>query len=531
MKALLMHRDRDFELATSLPAQAPQLIQDLGLEVLLNAMAAGDPFLLEIARLAVLGSLGDVAAIRYRQAILRDCLGNPAVVRGMYELVVETIEAKKKHYWGFSTRRPDSILYRSVELLRLLVNLLRQLRRIAEAHGSVFRSEGFRTLFAMLSRELDDRYLAAVEGHIEQLKFRRGPLISARLAPGMAGTDLVLRRPNPDDRFWIQRLLGPRGKSYTFHVHERDEAGGRIVGELKERGLSLVANAAGQAVDHIVSFMDMLRIELAFYIGCLNLHDGLAATGMPICFPDPVPGCERRHSAAGIYDPCLALVGGRAVIGNDLAADRKDLFIITGANQGGKTTWLRGIGLAQLMMQCGLFVAARSFSANLCSGLFVHFRREEDAGMRFGKFEEELQRISTIVDGLATDGMVLFNESLQSTNEREGSEIGRQIVAALLASRIKVFFVTHMYDLAQGLHAKRLPNAIYLRAERRPDGTRSFRILPGAPLATSYAKDVYDEIFGLAEGDRSSAGDADTAALTGQLYLTTSTADEHHNPG
>jgi hypothetical protein len=296
---------------------------------------------------------------------------------------------------------------------------------------------------------------AAVEEHIERLKFRRGPLISARLAPGMAGTDLVLRRPNHDDRFWIQRLLGPRGKSYSFHVHERDEAGGRILAELRERGLSPVANAAGQAVDHIVSFMDMLRVELGFYIGCLNLHERLAAKGVPICFPDPVPGAERRHSSSGLYDPSLALVGGCVVIGNDLAADGKDLFVITGANQGGKTTWLRAIGLAQLMMQCGLFVAARSFSANLCSGLFVHFRREEDAGMRFGKFEEELQRISAIVDGLAADGLVLFNESLQSTNEREGSEIGRQIVEALLASRIKVFFVTHMYDLAGGSHIRR----------------------------------------------------------------------------
>jgi DNA mismatch repair ATPase MutS len=523
VKAFLMYRDRDFERATSLPTQAPELIQDLGLTGLLNAMAAGDPFLLEVARIAVLGSLGDVAAIRYRQAILRDCLANSAIVRSMYDLVVETAEAKKKHYWGFSTRRPDSILYRSVELLRLLVAALRRLRRTAEAHGPDFSSDGFGALFAMLRRELDDDYLVAVEEHIERLKFRRGPLISARLAPGMAGADLALRRPNDDDRFWVQRLLGPRHKSYTFHIHERDEAGGRIVGELKERGLSPVANAAGQAVDHIVSFMDMLQIELAFYIGCLNLHDALATRGVPICFPEPVPGSGRRHSATGLYDPCLALVGARAVIGNDLAADGKDLFIITGANQGGKTTWLRAIGLAQLMMECGLFVGAYSFAANLCSGLFVHFRREEDAGMRVGKFEEELQRISAIVDGLSVNGMVLFNESLQSTNEREGSEIGRQIVEALLASRVKVFFVTHMYDLAGGLHARRLPNAICLRAERRADGTRSFRILPGAPLATSYAKDVYDEIFG--SGDRPLRDHADAPPYGEQVYLTTSTAD------
>jgi DNA mismatch repair ATPase MutS len=64
--------------------------------------------------------------------------------------------------------------------------------------------------------------------------------------------------------------------------------------------------------------------------------------------------------------------------------------------------------------------------------------------MQRGKLEEELQRVSDIADHLSPDCMTLFNESFQSTNEREGSEIGRQILRALLESRVKVFFVTHM---------------------------------------------------------------------------------------
>ncbi|HEY1258281.1 MAG TPA: hypothetical protein VH397_07145 [Xanthobacteraceae bacterium] len=312
MKAFLMHRDRDFDAAAALPTQASELTQDLGLTVLFNTMAARDPFLLEIAKVGIFGSLQDVAAIRYRQAVLRDCLANPTIVRGMYALVVETIEKEKTHYWGLSSRNPGSILYRSTELLKLFVDALRRLRRIAEEHGASFQSEGFVTLFAMLRRELDESYLATVEEHVERLKFRHGPLISARLAPGIAGQDLVLRKPNRDDRFWFQRLLGPRRHSYSFRLHERDEAGGRILGEIKDRGLSLVANAAGQAVDHIVSFMRMLRVELAFYVAGLNLHDRLTAAGGPICFPEPCPAGERRHRARGLYDACLALVSGAA---------------------------------------------------------------------------------------------------------------------------------------------------------------------------------------------------------------------------
>jgi DNA mismatch repair ATPase MutS len=92
--------------------------------------------------------------------------------------------------------------------------------------------------------------------------------------------------------------------------------------------------------------------------------------------------------------------------------------------------------------------------------------------------------------------MVLFNESFAATNEREGSEIARQITNALVDNRVKVFFVTHLYDFAYSLYAKRLPNAMFLRAERRPDGMRTFRVIEAEPLQTSYGKDLYDGVFG-----------------------------------
>ncbi len=71
------------------------------------------------------------------------------------------------------------------------------------------------------------------------------------------------------------------------------------------------------------------------------------------------------------------------------------LVMITGANQGGKSTFLRSIGLAQLMMQCGMFVPAESLSSNVCDGIFINFKREEDATMKCGKLDEELSRMST----------------------------------------------------------------------------------------------------------------------------------------
>ena len=103
--------------------------------------------------------------------------------------------------------------------------------------------------------------------------------------------------------------------------------------------------------------------------------------------------------------------------------------------------------------------------------------------------------MSSIVDSLSADCMVLFNESFAATNEREGSEIARQIVTALLEKRIKVFFVTHQYEFAHRMHDSGLTTAIFLRAERQPDGTRTFKLVQGEPLEANYGEDLYKAVF------------------------------------
>ncbi|MBN1640289.1 MAG: DNA mismatch repair protein MutS [Anaerolineae bacterium] len=499
MRILLMYRDRDFDLWHGLPWNEEALIQDLELDTLFRAMALGDNLLYQVAKTAILCGSTDVDTIRYRQDILRDCLANPAIVRDMYRIAIESIERKKKRWLGIFSRSPSGILYSSAEMLQMFLSLLRQLRQIADEHASTFQSEGWTAFLRMIQTELDDEYFAAVERHLEALKFRDGILLSVGLGPGNEGAGYILGNPQ-NGKNWIQRVLMPGSSVYSFRIHRRDDHGARALGELKDRGLDTVANALAQSADHIDSFFQLLRTELAFYVSCLNLSEQLAELRAPICFPMPVPSDERSHSFRGLYDPCLALTVKRKVVGNDVSADNKDLVVITGANQGGKSTFLRSIGLAQLMTQCGMFAPAESLCTNICEGLFTHYRRREDAAMESGKLDEELGRMSDIVDRITPNSTVLFNESFAATNEREGSEIARQIVSALLDKHIKVFFVTHQYELARSYCQQDMDNAIFLRAERRSDGTRTFRLIQGGPLQTSYGRDLYKKIFGAGHG-------------------------------
>lgn len=518
MKAFLMFRDRDFDprqllarrerelrprspdkaldLRQILPWNADALVQDLGLDVLFAAMAQGDRYLFEVAMVALLSGVDDQSTILYRQAVFRDCLNNAEVVRSIYRIAMDAIEGERKNYWSVFGRYPGGILHRAVDVLRMFVGELKRLRRAVDQHADKFESEGFSRLFAMLKQELNDDYFASIEDHLRRLTFRGGVLISATLGKANKGVDLVLRKPNEDDRPWITRLIGPKAPSYTFHLHPRDENGARALSELSDRGVNLVANALAQSTDHILSFFQMLRTELAFYIGCVNLHARLAELGGPMCLPAPAGPGERRLSFSGLYDVCLALSMGRRIVGNDLKADGKSLFVITGANTGGKSTFLRSIGLAHLMMQAGMLTPAESFCGEVCAGVVTHFKREEDAAMESGKWDEELGRMSEIVDHVRPNAMLLFNESFASTNEREGSEIAGQIVRALLDRGVKVFFVTHLYHFASTMVARNWPGATSLRAERRPDGTRPFKLIEGEPLQTSYGEDLYRSVFG-----------------------------------
>jgi len=503
MKVHLLHEDQDFDFQADLPAGHHELVQDLELTTLLAAMANGDKFLAGVCEKVLLGCLRDPEAIRYRQRILADCQAQPGVIREMYDIATGALE-DKRHLWatyGGSYQGPSSNLSGAVLHLESYVARLRQLRAIAGEHAEKFRSEGLRKLFATLLRELDDEYFAEVGYHLKQLRFRSGVLISAGLGPDNSGINLVLRAPGDGRRRWAERLgIGPR-TSYAFTLPPRDEAGANILSDLTGRGINLIANAAAQSADHIGSYFTMLRAELGFYVGCLNLADRLAVKDAPTTVPDPAKPSSLAFSCADLRDACLELQSREPVTGNDVVADGKPMVIITGANSGGKSTFLRSVGVAQLMMQCGLFVTAASYQADVAHGIFTHFIRAEDPGMTSGRLDDELRRMSAIADNIGPHCLVLFNESFAGTNEREGSEIGYQVARALLDAQVRVFFVTHRFEFAERFGRQHPGSALFLRAERGPGGRRNYKLAATEPLPTSYGEDLYYQLGGWLEED------------------------------
>jgi DNA mismatch repair ATPase MutS len=496
MKVRLMHPDRPFDAEAELPVNVGDLAVDLGLDPLLNTMAAGDRFLWETARAALFQPVTDTEVIRHRQEVLADCLAHRDIIDRLYALAVEAVEVEKGVWIGWNATSPSRRLSRSRQVMVGYVKLMRQLRAAAEEYAGAFTSRGLNALFESARKELDDDYLDTVNEYLARLQFYTGTIETARLGTANVGAGYVLRTPERAKPRLRDMFAWDWGSSrYTVTVPDRDMAGTEQLVEMREHGFARAAEALGQSADHVKEFFFGLRRELGFYLGCANLAQVLEGAGQPMCVPDPRPVDVPGLAACGLYDPLLVIHGERHPVGNEIEASGTALVVISGANQGGKSTFLRALGCAQLMMQAGMFVAAQSFTGATATGVHTHFKREEDETMVMGKFDEELFRMSRIVDRVEAGALLLCNESLSSTNEREAAIVGGDIVEGLLNSGVRVHLVTHMYAFGHRL-ASEIPGAACLRANRLDDGRRTFEMVPGEPAPTSYAEDLYREVFG-----------------------------------
>ena len=473
-----------------------ELHEDLELDTLLDAMAAGDPLVRDACRAVLRAGCTDPEEIRYRQQVLADCLARPADVRRLYALADAAVTGEQRLFQAFFSERPETLLVRAIQVLELFLESLRDLRRLTAELSGNFSSEGLRTLVATVDAELDDDYFAEIAAHLKELRFPAGLLISAGVGVSGEAARLVIRRPDPGRRTLFSRVALAK-PWYGTTVDQTDQREAQALTALRDAALHQVAVAASGSADHVLAFFRDLRTELAFYIGAVNLHATLTAIGAPTCVPEVDPVGARSLDARGLYDVCLCLRLQRPVVANDVAAGGADLVMVTGANRGGKSTFLRSVGLAQLMAGAGMFVPAERLRTPARTGVFSHFTREEDVSMSSGKLDEELVRLSAVADRIRPGALLLCNESFQSTNEREASEIARQVVRAMTDSGVAVVFVTHLYDLASSLYRDAAADgaAVFLRAEHADDGRRTFRVLPGAPMPTGFATELYDRVF------------------------------------
>lgn len=499
MKVHLMFEDKDFDYDKEISETNSLLMSDLGFENIITTMSNGDELIKSVCTLVLANPLNDIKQIEYRQKIQKDIIANSNIIFDLFNICKETGEEVRYSRYSLTSERVSSIFSSAVGLIIIYIKRFGEIRKIVDKNIKKFNSDGIIKLFNMLQEKFSDSFISQVQRFLSNMNEVEGTLISAKFGSFLQGCSFVYRKEKNEK-------LNPRMKfapSYT--LPERDNLSAEDLNFRKAKALNETANVLAKVAESFENFFISLKNEIAFYVGCINLYNKLNNIKMPVCIPEffsesPSPdevnsssisGCNR--SWVGLYDISLALIKNEKIVGNDNNIICKQLCIITGANQGGKTTFLKSIGQAQLMAQCGMLVGAESFKAPIKNNIFTHFKKEEDSNMNSGKLDEEMSRMDKIVSVIKKGDMLLSNESFSSTNEREGSEIFIQITKALVENNVEIFSVTHMCEYATAF----LNNSYvdFLKAEHTEDGNLTFKIKPGAPSLTAFGDEIYKSIF------------------------------------
>jgi DNA mismatch repair protein MutS len=191
--------------------------------------------------------------------------------------------------------------------------------------------------------------------------------------------------------------------------------------------------------------------EVQFYAAYLAFIGPMKKAGLEFCYPDVSAG-SKRISVHGCFDLALAAklrFKAAAVVRNDFyLAGGERIFVVTGPNQGGKTTFARTFGQLHHLASLGYPVPAREATLFLPDRVFTHFEREEDLATLRGKFEDELVRIRDVLDQATGNSVVVMNESFASTTLRDAARVGERVLDRMTRLGLLGVYVTFVDELA-----------------------------------------------------------------------------------
>lgn len=514
MKAYLLYPDKDY-----IKGDSKEEYSDLWYNTIVNHLCGYDKYIKSIYLDTKNLMTTDIDVIKYRQEILKDFIRGKDIVVNLYQFINELLTEFYNERFELETKHMTASYDATIRISRRLTMALENMNRYYTKYYDRFKSVGFKSYMDRFLSQITIDYIKELNYMFDRLRFPKGYYVTASLNDRLEISNLSVY-DSVDSMKEEKKKLTPNGvqlrnnismlPTYSVEVkedkkwkraHQIENPEALATAELDyihftDEALFSFAPNVCNLVNDIVEYLKKSREEMAFYIGAINLYDKLMAKGMPICTPKPYPNSNKVFKCDGLYDVALALQSDDKVVGNTLDSGSKDIFYITGANQGGKTTFLRSYGQAIIMMQLGLFVSGKSFESNTFNDIFTHFNKEEDKTMESGKLDEELSRLDSIISKIKRGSLMLFNESFQSTSEREGSAIAYDVIRALHEKGISIVSVSHMYYLYTLLDSSFGDKEIYyLRATRDDSGTRSYKLVADKPLKTSFAMDLYKEIF------------------------------------
>jgi DNA mismatch repair protein MutS len=524
---------------------SPETIADLDVAPVVQALRGHELRRERFVTSVLTESPMDPDVITYRAQVVANLLDDPGLRRRLADVLPQLSRLARepeRPMFGFEWT-VGQIVQRLGEL-ELYVDAATSLDEALEA--SALRAPALHALgtsvHALVSSpefEALRAELPALRAHLDEVQsITIGVNLSSDLRPESAAILSIDSKKIEGRGGLLERLLGHeaarrgitqlRGRSGTslralFPPMQVDAQGRHndLVQDLR-RLLERVMAPVGEVIEryvwvHTRAVAD-LESELSFLLNAVALIERLRAAGLPMCRPEIRPIAERVSYLEEGYNVSLALrmmqaaatprestTGG--IVTNPMTFDEEHgrVWVLTGPNRGGKTTYARAVGLAHLLFQAGLYVPACTARMSPVDAIYTHFPSVEGARLGEGRLDEEAVRLAEIFRQATPHSLILLNEVLSGTSTLEALGLAYDAVRGLRLLGARAIYVTHLHELATrvdeinattgsgGTVGSLVAGVEDERGSGEGGHRRTFRICPGRPHGLSYASEIAEQ--------------------------------------
>ena len=397
------------------------------------------------------------------------------------------------------------------------------------------RSEGVKKLFAFFEEHYGDKHYISLKGEIEKLKKALYDRIRSvtvainldeRLVPVSAGIIELSKerydiKPSLVDRilyhgakFNDKAVVKNLRKKYNDCEVSDDKLINTVdktlfdeLSDLTDTFVKMIDKVLAEYQKAGIADMRYIDYQLEYYMGAVAVIEACEDQGLKMCRPKILPAGERKAVIKDIFDPVyfreariynLDHKEKKSVVTNDITmgGDSEGFYVLTGANNGGKTTFLRAVGLCQIMAQTGLYVPASYCEISLVDYIYTQFPQEEKTGIDTSRFTTEIKEFREISDTITANSLLLMNESIQSTTPRECVEVACELLRIFCKMGVRGVFATHLVDIAYKTvelnkdSTLRTKLASIVADADDETGERKYKIVRGMPRDNSFAQTI-----------------------------------------
>lgn len=401
--------------------------------------------------------LTDAETISYRQQVVRD-LENPALLQTikmfseqMKEMREYLAQAQKASY-KYAMRR------RFLGAVEIYCHAVERLK--SELHRCNVKSQGLLALREYLSSYASSSAFCELTAEVQSLT---SGLSAIRYSVLLRGGSVTVRNLDAESDYSasIETTFEKfrREEEQRYWVHMREIDGDNHIQSQVMDGIAKLHPATFNALEMFCAsrgeFLDStiarFNCEIQFYVAFLAYMEKLRGAGLSFCQPQ-ISQTSKEIAACNTFDLVLAgkLIDEKStVVCNDFRLSGLErIFVVSGPNHGGKTTFARMFGQMHYLASLGLPVPGTEARLFLFDRLFTHFEREENITNLRGKLQDDLYRIRQTVNEATPNSLVIMNEIFSSTTLKDAILLSRKILERLSELDLLCVCVTFLDELA-----------------------------------------------------------------------------------